>query len=93
MSLEAWMEAGKDGVEAAFVKTNGDGLTKSFVGKKLLSAAPFDRLEKRVGSTFSKSSPSTASEALRFPAGLTGIAVARCQPRDGKVCLIACLYV
>lgn len=41
-----------------------DGLKKSLV-KSLLPSAPLGRLEKRVGSTFSKSSVST-SEALRL---------------------------
>lgn len=67
---------GNEGVEAALVKTKGDDLTKSLTGKKLLSTPPFDRLEKRVGSTFSKSSPSTASAALRLPEEWAGTAVA-----------------
>jgi len=69
---------GNDGVEAtALVKAKGDdGLAKSLTGKKaVLSTPPFDRLEKRVGSTFSKSSLSTASDALRLPDGLAGRAV------------------
>ena len=69
---EAWTVPGNDGMDAALVKVKGDGLTKSLVGKKVLSAPPFDRLEKRVGSTFSKSSTSTASDALRLPEVLVG---------------------
>jgi hypothetical protein len=67
----------KDGTDAALVRVKGDGLAKSLMGKKVVSTPPFDRLENRVGSTFSKSSPSTASEALRLPEALEGRAV-RC---------------
>jgi hypothetical protein len=44
-----------------------DDLDKSFDGKALL--VPLDLLEKRIGSTFSKSSASARSDAFRLPAG------------------------
>ncbi len=65
----SWMSA-RDGAEAALVRTKEDGLTEALPEKKL--SAPLLRLENRTGSTFSKSSISTRSEALRLLTGEDG---------------------
>jgi hypothetical protein len=49
------------------VKTKDEGFRLSLVGKKL--STPLDLLENKVGSTFSESSISTDSEALRLTEG------------------------
>lgn len=58
--------------EDALVSTKLDGLKKSLVRL----SDPFDRLEKKMGSTFSESSRPATSEALRLEAD--GVEIAFC---------------